>query len=155
MRKRLTTNEHEWTPIKAERTTDYTATTNIVGRLCQTLTYSNTGMSETIRVRSRLRRDERMTWNEDWGAVAVATMFKSLAVASRPLQRRPRRNNLLFHHEEHEAHGELLNQEIRSQTRRGENRGNGVFETEGKSALRAPSESGDERVSIEEMGFPR
>jgi hypothetical protein len=28
MPKRLTTNEHEWTPIKAERTTDYTNLTN-------------------------------------------------------------------------------------------------------------------------------
>jgi len=26
----------------------------------------------------------------DWGAVAAATMFESLAVASRPLQQRPR-----------------------------------------------------------------
>jgi hypothetical protein len=65
-------------------------TMKIVGRLCQTLTCSNTGMSETIRLRSRLRRDERMTWNEDWGVIAAATMFESLAVASRPLQQRPR-----------------------------------------------------------------
>ena len=74
------------TPIKAERTTDYTDTTNIVGRLCQTLTCSNTGMSETT----------DYTNLTDWGAVAAATMFESLAVASRPLQRRPRRNNLYF-----------------------------------------------------------
>src|SRR5882724_3276562 len=40
--------------------------------------------------------------------------LKALAVASRPLQR-PRRNDLLFHHEGHEAHGdiELGNQESR------------------------------------------
>lgn len=35
-RKRLTTNEHEWTLIKAERITDYASSMNIVGRLCQT-----------------------------------------------------------------------------------------------------------------------
>jgi hypothetical protein len=32
----------------------------------------------------------------DWGAVAAAIWFEGLAVASRPLQRRPRRNNLYF-----------------------------------------------------------
>jgi len=42
----------------------------------------------------------------DEGAVAVATWFESLAVASHPLQRRPRRNYLLFNHEEHEAHAD-------------------------------------------------
>jgi hypothetical protein len=79
-RKRLTTNEHEWTLIKRERTTDYTDTTNIVGRLCQTLACSNTGMSETTDYIDRT----------DWGMVAATTTFESLAVASRPLQRRPR-----------------------------------------------------------------
>ena len=54
-RKRLTTNEHEWTLIKRERTTD---TTNIVGRLCQTLACSHTGMSETTDYIDRT----------DWGA---------------------------------------------------------------------------------------
>jgi hypothetical protein len=82
MPKRLTSNEYEWTPIKAERTTDYTDTTNIVGSLCQTLTCSNTGMSETT----------DYTNLTDWGADslparvrAAATMFESLAVALRPL----------------------------------------------------------------------
>ena len=79
-RKRLTTNEHEWTLIKRERTTDYTDTTNIVGRLCQTLACSNTGMSETTDYIDRM----------DWKVAAAATTFESLAVASRPLQRRPR-----------------------------------------------------------------
>ena len=37
----------------------------------------------------------------------LACLFESLAVASRPLQRRPRRNNLLFHHEAHEGHGDF------------------------------------------------
>jgi hypothetical protein len=41
----------------------------------------------------------------DWGAVAAATWFESLAVASRRLHRRPRRNNLLFRREAHEAQG--------------------------------------------------
>jgi hypothetical protein len=43
---------------------------------------------------------------------------------------------------------EILNQESR-------NRGNGISEIEGKAARVAASESGDERVSIEEQGFPR
>ena len=43
--------------------------------------------------------------------VAAATWFESMAVASRPLHRRPRRNDLLFHHEEHEAHRDILDQE--------------------------------------------
>jgi hypothetical protein len=63
----------------------------------------------------------------DWGAVAAAIWFETLAVASRPLQRRPRRNNLYFHHEKHEVQGdfELGNQE----------RKNGIFEIEGKGAM--------------------
>ena len=40
------------------------------------------------------------------GAVAAATWFESLAVASHPLQRRPRRSYLLFIQEEHEAHAD-------------------------------------------------
>jgi hypothetical protein len=41
----------------------------------------------------------------DWRAVAAATWFESLIVAPHPLQRCPRRNDLLFDHEEHEVHG--------------------------------------------------
>jgi len=40
------------------------------------------------------------------GTVAAGIWLESLTVASDPWQRRPRRNNLLFNHEEHEAHGD-------------------------------------------------
>jgi hypothetical protein len=77
-------------------------TTNIVGRLCQTLAYSNTGTSETTDYTDRM----------DLGMVAATTTFESLGVASRPLQWRPRRNNLLFHHEARSSR-RALNQEMR------------------------------------------
>ena len=47
------------------------------------------------------------------GAVAAATWFESLAVASRPLQRRTRRNNLYFTTKNTKLR-EISNQENRS-----------------------------------------
>jgi hypothetical protein len=55
-----------------------------------------------------LTKKKRTTNPTDWEAVAAATWFESLAVASRPLQRRPRRNNLLFRREAHECHEDIL-----------------------------------------------
>jgi len=46
----------------------------------------------TICLRATLRRGGRIT--RIWERTRLACMFESLAVASRPLQRRPRRNNL-------------------------------------------------------------
>jgi hypothetical protein len=68
----------------------------------------------------------------DWGAVAAATWFETLAVASRPLQRRPRRNNL-YSTTKNTKLSEISNQENR-------NRGNRISEIEGKAASVAAAE---------------
>jgi hypothetical protein len=68
------------------------------------------------------------------GSGSAAIAFESLAVASRALQRRPRRNDFLFHHEAHEAQRnlELGKQESRKW----------ISEIEGKGARVAASEAG-------------
>jgi len=74
----------------------------------------------------------------DWGALAAATWFESLAVASRPLQRRPRRNNL-YSTTKNTKLREISNQAATDAKQRpgfqNRNRGNRIFEIEGKGAM--------------------
>jgi hypothetical protein len=97
----------------------------------------------------------------NWGAVAAATWFESLAVASHPLQRRPRRNCLLFNHEDHGRHEDWrcagfadlcrLNKESRM---RGALSQFPLFRIEENLCKSGPRESADNNFSASSVSSP-